>query len=192
MNQHFGSHASHRPQPVGEAFLTLLERDQMRLLRLCAMLEKIADGLPGTGLHRSTGKVLAFLDKAFARHVFLHEKCLFPLISSLEEKRECVELILRELEFEHAADRGLIIEITSAFMGREGGDSGMETQILGYLLRGFFENYRRHCSWERNVLYPIVRMHLAGGTPRKQHDALLRASVGPNVSDAILKTAALC
>jgi hemerythrin-like domain-containing protein len=188
VNQHFGSHASHRPQPLGEAFLTLLERDQMRLLRLCAALEKIADGLPGSGQHRSTGKVLAFLDKAFARHVFLHEKCLFPLISSLEEKRECVELILRELEFEHAADRGLIMEITSAFMGR----AGVETQMLGYLLRAFFENYRRHCSWERNVLYPMVRVHLAGGTPRKQHDALLRASVGTNVSAAILKSAALC
>ena len=192
MNQHFGSYASHRPQPLGEAFLTLLDRDHMRLLRLCAALEKIADGLPGSGQHRRTGKVLAFLDKAFARHVFLHEKCLFPLVSSLEDKRECVELILRELEFEHAADRGLIVEITSAFMGRAGGDCGVETQMLGYLLRGFFENYRRHCSWERNVLYPIVRMHLAGGALRKQHDALLRASVGPNVSDAILKTAALC
>ncbi len=188
MNQHFGSDAGHRPQPVGEAFLTLLERDQMRLLRLCATLEKIADDLPGTGLHRRTGKVLAFLEKAFARHVFLHEKCLFPLISSLEEKRERIELILRELEFEHASDCGLIMEITSAFMGR----AGVETQMLGYLLRAFFENYRRHCSWERNVLYPIVRIHLAGGTPRKQHDALLRASVGKNVSDAILKTAALC
>lgn len=160
----------------------------MRLLRLCAALEKIADGLPGTGQHRRTGKVLAFLDKAFARHVFLHEKCLFPVVSSLEDKKECVELILRELEFEHAADRGLIVEITSAFMGR----AGVETQMLGYLLRAFFENYRRHCSWERNVLYPIVRMHLAGGAQRKRQDALLRVSVGPDVSDAILKAAALC
>lgn len=192
MNQHFGPHVSHRPQPLGQAFLTLLERDQTRLLRLCAALEKIADGLPGTGRHRRTGKVLAFLDSAFARHVFLHEKCLFPLISSLEDKKECVELILRELEFEHAADRGLIVEITSAFMGRACGESRLETQMLGYLLRAFFENYRRHCSWERNILYPIVRKHLAGGTPRKQHDALLRASVGANVSDAILKTAAVC
>jgi len=188
VNQHVSSRASHKPQPLGEAFLALLERDEMRLLRLCAALEKIADGLPATGQHRRTGKVLAFLDKAFARHVFLHEKCLFPLISSLEDKKECVELILRELEFEHAADHGLIVEITSAFMG----NAGVETQMLGYLLRAFFENYRRHCSWERNVLYPIVRTHLAGGTPRKQHDAVLRASVGPIVSASILRTAALC
>ena len=115
VNQHIG----HKPQPVGEAFLTLLERDHMRLLRLCAGLEKIADGLPGTGHQIRTGKVLSFLDKAFARHLFLHEKCLFPLVRSLEEKNEPVEVMLRELEFEHSADRGLIVEILSAYMGRD-------------------------------------------------------------------------
>jgi hypothetical protein len=190
VNQHFGSRASHRPQPLGEAFLALLERDQMRLLRLCAALEKIADDLPGAGHHRRTGKVLAFLDKAFARHVFLHEKCLFPLISSLEEKNEAIEAVLRELEFEHSADRGLIVEILSAFMGRDSRNGGLEA--LGYLLRSFFDNYRRHSTWERATLYPVVRKHLAEGTPRKQHDALLRASMGVNVSEAILKAAAVC
>ncbi len=190
MNQHVGAYGSHRPQPLGEAFLTLLERDQMRLLRLCAALEKIADGLPGTGHQKKTGKILAFLDKAFLRHVFLHEKCLFPLIRSLEDKREPIEVILRELEFEHSADRGLILEILSAYEGRDSRNAGIEG--LGYLLRSFFENYRRHSAWERTTLYPVVRTHLVSGTPRKQHDALLRASMGANISEAILRTAAVC
>ena len=75
-------------------------------------------------------------------------------------------------------------------MSRDSRNAGLEA--LGYLLRSFFENYRRHSTWERTTLYPIVRKHLGGGTPRKQHDALLRATVGANVTDAILKTAALC
>ncbi len=175
---------------MGEAFLTLLERDQMRLLRLCTALEKIADGLPGSGKHDKTAKVLAFLDKAFARHVFIHEKCLFPLIRSLEDKREPVELVLQQLEFEHAADHELIVEITSAFMGSA--NRGVEAQMLGYLLRAFFENYRRHCFWERNILYPIVRKHLVNGTPRKQHDAMLRLSMGLNVPEGALRAKALC
>jgi hypothetical protein len=190
VNQHFGAHTRHRPQPLVEAFLTLLERDQMRLMRLCAALEKIADGLPGSGHQVRTGKVLSFLDKAFARHVFLNEKCLFPLIRSLEEKNEHIELMLRELEFEHSADRGLIVEILSGYMGRDSRNAGLEA--LGYLLRSFFENYRRHSAWERITLYPIVRTHLASSTPRKRHDALLRASMGASVSDAILRAAALC
>lgn len=188
--QQIGACASHRPEPLGEAFLSLLERDQARLLRLCAALERIADGLPATGHLIKTGRVLAFLDKAFSRHVFLHEKCLFPLIRSLEENNKPLELMLRELEFEHSADRGLIVEILSAFMGRDSRNAGLEA--LGYLLRSFFENYRRHSAWERAVLYPLARGHLAASMPKKQHEALLRASIGSSAGDAILKAVALC
>ena len=181
VNQHYRAYENRRPQPVGEAFIALLERDQMRLLRLCAALERIADGLPGTGREAKTGKVLSLLEKAFARHVFMHEKCLFPLIRSLEEKNESLEVILRELEFEHSADRGLLLEILSAWAGRDTGQAGLDA--LGYLLRSFFDNYRRHSAWERATLYPVIRTHLVGGAPRKQHDALLRVSIGAEASD---------
>ncbi len=190
VNQHIGSHGSHRPQPVGAAFLTLLERDQRRLLRLCARLEKIADGLPVAAHQKKSAEILAFLEKAFSQHVFLHEKCLFPLVRSLEDKSDAIERMLSQLEFEHAADRGLIVEILSAFMGRDFRNAGLEA--LGYLLRSFFENYRRHSAWERMTLYPIIKKHLAGGAPREQHDALLRASVGASVSDTILRALAVC
>ena len=162
----------------------------MRLLRLCAALERIADGLPG--VHSKTGKVLSFLDKAFARHVFIHEKCLFPLIRSLEDNKEPTELILRQLEFEHAADRGLIVEIACAYMGRMAGNAGYEAQMFGYMLRAFFENYRRHCAWERNVLYPLARKILVTGEPRKHHDALFRLSAGSMEPEALLRLAAVC
>ncbi len=192
VNQHFGEYGSHRRQPLGDAILSLLQRDQMRLLRLCTALETIADGLPGSGSQQRTAKVLAFLDKAFARHLFIYEKCLFPMIRSLEEKNEPLELILQELEFEHAADRGLIVEIASAFMGRHERNGELNSQMLGYLLRAFFENCRRHCAWERNIVLPIIQQHLFGGTPRKQHDALLRLSVGLNEKRGSPKAAVLC
>ncbi len=182
MNQHVNAFRRARREPLGEAFLALLERDQMRLLRLCVALEKVADGLPGAGHHRKTVKVLSFLDKAFARHVFLHEKCLFPLIRSLEEKKGPVEAVLRQLEFEHAADHGLIVEIASAFMAQPG---AQEAPALGYLLRAFFENYRRHCVWERSVLYPIAKRLLVNGVAG-QHEALLRVSVGLDGQDGVL------
>lgn len=190
MLQQTGTCSRHRPEPLGEAFLTLLERDQARLLRLCSSLERIADGLPATGHLVRTGRVLAFLDRAFARHVFLHEKCLFPLLRSLEEGNASLELMLRELEFEHSADRGLIVEILSAFMGRDSRDGCLEA--LGYLLRSFFDNFRRHCAWERTALYPLVRAHLASSTPKSQHDAILRASVGAEATRTILRAAAFC
>jgi hemerythrin-like domain-containing protein len=178
VNQHVNALKRVRREPLGEAFLALLERDQTRLLRLCAALEKIADGLPAASRSHKTARVLAFLDKAFARHVFLHEKCLFPLIRSLEEKKERVEPVLRQLEFEHAADHGLIVEIASAFMQAGALQVQSEAQSHGYLLRAFFENYRRHCVWERAVLYPMARKLLINGEVRGQHDAMLRVSMG--------------
>jgi hemerythrin-like domain-containing protein len=162
----------------------------MRLLRVCTALENIADGLPGSGSQERTAKVLGFLDKAFARHLFIYEKCLFPMIRSLEEKNEPVELVLQELEFEHAADQGLIVEIASAFMGRCERNGERNTEMLGYLLRAFFENCRRHCAWERNIVQPIVRRRLVSGTPRKQHDALLFMSVG--LDEKVAKETVLC
>jgi hemerythrin-like domain-containing protein len=179
VNQHVSAFSRGRPQPLGEAFLALLERDQQRLLRLCAALEKIADDMPGSARRAKTVRVLSFLERAYTRHVFLHEKCLFPLIRSLEgDRREPVELVLRQLEFEHAADGGLIAEIASAFAGFRDPDAEPETQTLGYLLRAFFENFRRHSAWERTVLYPVARSLLTNAAPRGQHDALLRVSVG--------------
>jgi hypothetical protein len=89
-------------------------------------------------------------------------------------------------------------------------DKGQPARLSAYLsfvftqrrdLRlGFVEKTTRFCGGPKKLvcgrpvaatLYPIVREHLSGGA-RKQHDALLRASMGPSVSDAILRTAALC
>jgi iron-sulfur cluster repair protein YtfE (RIC family) len=188
VNQHVNAFKRMRREPLGEAFLALLERDQMRLLRLCVALEKIADALPGAGRHPRTVKVLSFLDKAFARHVFVHEKCLFPLIRSLEDRKEPVEAVLRQLEFEHAADQGLIVEIASAFMAPREAQARPHAQTLGYLLRAFFENYRRHCVWERIVLYPIAKRLLVTGAAG-QHEAMLRVSVGLDDPDGVLLSA---
>ncbi len=186
VDQHFSAFKRKGARPLGEAFLALLERDQMRLLRLCAALETIADGLPGACRCRKTARVLAFLDQAFARHVFLHEKCLFPLVRSLAEKKGPEELVLRQLEFEHAADRGLVVEIASAFMSER---AQPEAPALGYLLRAFFENYRRHCVWERSVLYPIARKLLVNGEARGQHEALLRVSMGASEMNGLFLAA---
>jgi iron-sulfur cluster repair protein YtfE (RIC family) len=160
IDQRGAANACRRPQLQGEAFMALLERDQRRLLRLCIALEKIADGLPASGQRCGTARILPFLDQAFTMHVLIHDKCLFPMVRSLAETSDGVELILRQLEFEHASDHGLIVEICSVFAGEACNKGGVETQILGYLLRAFFENYRRHCAWESNVLYPIARKFL--------------------------------
>ncbi len=170
-------HKAGRLQPLGESFLAMLERDQRRLLRLCVALESIADGLPESRLHAKTARLLSFLNKAFERHIFLHEKCLFPLIRSLSGAKESIGPVLTELEFEHASDHCLVLEITSAFLNGSSGKKAIDIHVLGFLLRSFFENYRRHHAWEKSILYPIA-WQLMDGTVAGRHDALLRVSLG--------------
>ncbi len=170
-------YGANRLQPLGESFLAMLERDQRRLLRLCATLERIADGLPENRSDAKTARLLSFLSKAFERHIFLHEKCLFPLIRSLSGARELIGPVLAQLEFEHASDHGLVLEITSAFLNGSSAETGVDVHVLGFLLRSFFENYRRHHAWENAILYPIARQ-LMDGTIGGRHDAILRVSLG--------------
>jgi hypothetical protein len=32
--------------------------------------------------------------------------------------------------------------------------------MLGYMLRGFFERYRRHVHWENTLVMPLARLRL--------------------------------
>jgi hemerythrin-like domain-containing protein len=158
--------------------MDMLERDQRRLLRLCAALEKIADGLPESLSHTKTAGTLSFLNKAFGRHVFLHEKYLFPLMRSLAAGNASIEPALKQLEYEHSCDHGIVLEIISAFENGTGGGESVNAHMLGFLLRSFFENCRRHHSWEENVLYPVARQHLTGAAVAAHRDTLLRVSLG--------------
>ena len=80
---------------------------------------------------------------------------------SLQDGKDGIETVLAQLEFEHAADLGLIFEIDSAFMGGSGNKAGDD--VLGYLLRSLFENCKRHQCWEQAVLYPVAKEYLAKG-----------------------------
>src|SRR5208337_1380908 len=125
-----------RLQPLGKSFLAVLERDQRRLLRLCAALEKLADGLPASCAGAKTARLLSFMDKAYDRHIFLHEKCLFPIIRSLAGVKAAIEPVLAQLEYEHASDHGSVHEITSAFFnGCGGGQAKADVCVLGFALR---------------------------------------------------------
>src|SRR5579883_564085 len=75
----------------GHSLLAVLDAEHRRLLRLCEKLEHITDELPGSARSRGTAKTIMVLDRAFSRHIFLHEKCLFPLLRSMSERSNAVE-----------------------------------------------------------------------------------------------------
>jgi hemerythrin-like domain-containing protein len=141
---------------AGEAVI-LLDREKARLLRLCRVLETMADGLPAAITKPQAIPVLKNTGTALRRHIALQELLIFPYIRDEQRGPNRVEGALRQLEYEHASDDALMIEIIEAVMMPGLPRSVPQIERFGCLLRHFFEGHRRHCAWETEVLGPLVR-----------------------------------
>src|SRR5205823_4162007 len=69
--------------------------------------------------------------------------------------------IMRQLEAEHAADESFAHELADELQLAVDTGTVRNAEMLGYMLRGFFERQRRHIEWERGALLPLARQTLA-------------------------------
>jgi len=127
--------------------------------RLCDLLEQIADCLPDNVSPPAAQAAVSAIDGLFRHHKH-EEECLFPLIKKRAKPQDNIAQILSHLEKEHAADESLVSEMQESLENLAAGNKSENPNMLGYMLRGFFENYRRHLSWENTVLLPLVRERL--------------------------------
>ena len=51
-------------------------------------------------------------------------------------------------------------EIAEALQTLAQGGRPANPEMLGYMLRGFFERYRRHVHWENQLVMPLARQRL--------------------------------
>jgi hemerythrin-like domain-containing protein len=137
-----------------------VEEDHALQLELCNLLEHIADCLPervGAAVARSAA---AILREGFGPHLELEERMLFPLLRRRADDGSSLEAIMQQLEAEHAEDEAFGQELADELelLGRAG--AARNPEMLGYMLRGFFERQRRHIEWEDRVLLPLARRTL--------------------------------
>ncbi len=141
-----------------DPFALVLE-DHALQLELCDLLECLADALPGfdRGIARSAA---AILRHGFQPHLQLEEDVLFPLLRRRAPEASPLRAIMRQLEAEHAADESFARELADELQRLV--DTGVvrNAEMLGYMLRGFFEHQRRHIAWENGVLLPLARQAL--------------------------------
>jgi hemerythrin-like domain-containing protein len=69
--------------------------------------------------------------------------------------------ILARLEGEHDLDESFADELTEELEHLATAGQARNPEVLGYMLRGFFESYRRHIHWETDVLLPMARQMLS-------------------------------
>lgn len=144
------------PDPIA-----LLEEEHELQRELCNVLEALADDLP-TGFDKGLATVaVAILEGSMERHMRLEEEGLFPLLRECVADTDPIHSAMRCLEEEHGRDSGSLVEITDVLKAAIQKNAVENAEMLGYMLRGFFECLRRHVAWEDRVLIPTARSVLS-------------------------------
>jgi hemerythrin-like domain-containing protein len=140
--------------------LDYIEHVHHMQLLLCDALENIADGLPSGVDHRLCRQVLDMLRDDVPLHHRDEERGLFPLIERRATPGDNIHAILVRLAFEHATDESYAGELIECLETLCAGQPLSNPGMAGYMLRGFFESYRRHIYWENAVVLPLARARL--------------------------------
>ena len=128
--------------------------------RMCNALERIADGLPDTVDVRLITAIVPVVQHDLVIHVLDEEDGLFPLMQERVAPEDNFDAVLETLCLEHAADQGFAEELVDQLELLKAHGKPDNPNMLGYMLRGFFEAQRRHLAWENAVVLPLARLRL--------------------------------
>lgn len=133
------------------------ETNHDRILAVCVNLELLADSLPSTPksnhhlvVARRMGPLLR------SAHAF-EEQVFFPLVTA-RLGAEGLSHIIATLTEEHRHDEAFAEEVSEILLEWLVGDRRHSPETLGYMLRGLFDNLRRHIAREReHLVEPLSR-----------------------------------
>ena len=139
----------------GEDPIAALRKAHKDQLLLCDRLEEIADSLPD-GINRQKCMYAARALGPMIRGVHrFEEDVVFPMIAERRGSDEKIDTTLNRLRFEHCEDECFAEELTEALHALGSGESNVNIEAIGYMLRGFFEAMRRHIAFESEMLLPM-------------------------------------
>jgi len=147
--------------PAHDDPLDRLASEHAVQLELCDALEFIADGLPHHVDRGLVREVIPLLTRGLAGHFDFEEQALFPVL----RKRGAAEIpliaALNQLEAEHTRDEDGAIELADELQALAEQGQARNPEMVGYMLRGYFESQRRHIKWENAVVLPAARRILS-------------------------------
>ncbi len=162
------------PPPLPRNFtdpIDFLIHEHARQEWLCDVLETIADGLPGTLECALAAMVAEVLKVDVPLHHQDEEHGLFPLLERRAAPEDNIEPMIRQLNREHLADDTYSTDLIDLLDALAGGQTPINPEMAGYMIRGFFESYRRHIAFENIVIMPLARARL---TPEDMEELLAR------------------
>jgi len=140
--------------------ITIIESVHAQHAALCDTLEEIADSLPGAVDASQCASEIHILSRELPLHHKDEEEGLFLLLRKRAKKGSSIEDHLEQLTQEHATDESSAFDIAETLEQLAHGETPENPNMIGYMLRSFFENYRRHLHWENTVLLPMARKFL--------------------------------
>lgn len=146
-----------------ETTVTIVEVAHAEMLRLCSLLEEVADSLPANIDSRRCLMLAEELEPLVRGVHRFEEEVLFPAYARILDAQERGHDSLDRLLAEHAEDECFAGEVAEALMllGRQGTVDNPEA--MGFMLRAFFEGQRRHIAFEReHVLPEVARFDVRG------------------------------
>lgn len=140
--------------------LAYVANDHEQHLRLCDVLEEIADSLPDRIDQRQCVCAALALKHRINAHHQLEETVLFPRMLARATGDSELQRVLQRLADEHLTDEGHCDEAIELLSKLSRGAPLPNVEAAGYLLRGLFEGLRRHIAFENDYVLPIAHQVL--------------------------------
>ncbi len=140
------------PDPIG-----LIAEEHALQRELCDLLEALADGLPHCFDKALAVIAVSILEGSVPRHMRLEEEALFPLLRERVANEDPLHAAIACLEEEHERDAAALLELSDALKTAASEGLVANPDMMGYMLRGYFEGQRRHIAWEDRVVLPVAR-----------------------------------
>ena len=133
-----------------------MARGHGRKLRLCTMLEEVADSLPGR-IDRLKCLHLASELVPLLRSIHdFEETAVFPLFRCAARCDLASGCSIRRLKSEHIEDEAYADELSEVLMHAGHGQAICNPDAFGFMLRGFFTTLRRHVAFEQSFFLPSL------------------------------------
>jgi hemerythrin-like domain-containing protein len=182
---------SSRPEPVHAVAsvrhsadpLGYIERAHEEQLRICDLLEDIADSLPLQVDRLKCYLAASRLKKTIRVHQQDEERGLFPVMRRHPELQAVLLGSLDRLESEHIEDESLACDIIDSLDVLARGEPIPSVDGLSFMLRAFFDSHRRHIAFEMEALLPQARAKLSAGELEEIERVMLANRAMPVAGD---------
>jgi len=144
------------PEPLGFIF-----KEHGKHLALCDLLEEIADTLLDKVDRKKARFAADMLKYELPLHHRIEEEALFPMLMMHAAGSDNADEIITRLSEEHVVDESFAEELIEFLEQLAHAQPLEDANMFGYMLRGFFENYRRHVMWENSVVLPLAHRRLS-------------------------------